>query len=520
MATDSRAVRHRWLVAALALVALAGAGCSKQMPCRPGTLFVHVDLGPYAAATRLTVQVTVDGEMRSEDLPLTSGAGSGGVEVKFPNGYPTGKQVDVVLSLTVPGQGAVAQSTRLVLDGECESVSFDFGDGDGGMMTGGGGAGGATGGRGGAGGVAGAGGGAGGGGAGGAAGLGGSAGGAGVAGAAGAAGRGGAGGGVAGAAGRGGAGGVAGAAGRGGAGVALPESCFNGRDDDCDGRIDCADTDCSPTVAHCVALDPTGGLVGILAGAGATCPTVYPNATALMKALQPTGCTGCTCARPATSCSTTVSSFSTAAACSGGTPNTPSQLTPAMGCVKPEWYNTSLNSFGVMASAFMPSVSGACQPTGAAAPGTPTWGVTNRFCATSTIGGGCATGQICVPVVPSPPQRCVLYDGARTCAAGQTADAWYTSYSGTGNCSACSCTQTAAASCSAMRINIGSDWTCGPVPVAMITAGGQRACFPNNGIYEPGVEFVGTPTPPTCQATSTPGQGTLMQTGQKTLCCL
>jgi hypothetical protein len=61
---------------------------------------------------------------------------------------------------------------------------------------------------------------------------------------------------------------------RGGASPPDPK-CFNNIDDDCDGRIDCADSDCALTVAQCVALDPTSGRIGVSAGVGMACPTGY-----------------------------------------------------------------------------------------------------------------------------------------------------------------------------------------------------------------------------------------------------
>ena len=335
-------------------------------------------------------------------------------------------------------------------------------------------------------------------------------------------------GGVAGAAGRGGAGGVAGAAGRGGAGgaggmcVSTPESCFNGRDDDCDGRIDCADSDCSPTVAHCVGLDPgTGGRVGVMINAATACPTAYPDMMNVMQNLTPGTCSGCSCSRPATTCSTTVAAFDSPGACQAGMSLPPVPLPANMPCMKPEWMLPSLNAFGIVAGPFTPTVNGACTPSGTPVAAAPTWATSGRFCSTTTIGGGCNAGQVCVPNITTPPGRCQMFDGAHACPTGATSTAWYTGYSGTQTCSACSCSQTAAASCAAMMINIGSDYSCHPPAspiIATITAGGQRACFSQT--YEPGVEFVGTPTPPTCQGTSSPGPGTLSPTGLKTLCCL
>src|SRR6185437_7012931 len=48
--------------------------------------------------------------------------------------------------------------------------------------------------------------------------------------------------------------------------------------------------------------------------------------------------------------------------------------------------------------------------------------------------------------------------------------------------------------------------------------GGGRLCFPGGAIYEPGVQFSGTPTAGTCQPMIA-AIGTITMTGLKTLCC-
>jgi hypothetical protein len=66
-----------------------------------------------------------------------------------------------------------------------------------------------------------------------------------------------------------------------------------------------------------------------------------------------------------------------------------------------------------------------------------------------------------------------------------------------------------------MRISVGSDYVC--TGVGTVTSGG-RLCFGMN-IYEPGVQFTGTPTRPTCAPQSMP-TATPTATGPKTLCCM
>ena len=55
-----RAAVHRIVLGALLAAALSAA-CSKSESCRPGTLFLAVNLGPYAQADKIDVAVTVAG---------------------------------------------------------------------------------------------------------------------------------------------------------------------------------------------------------------------------------------------------------------------------------------------------------------------------------------------------------------------------------------------------------------------------------------------------------------------------
>ena len=121
-----------------------------------------------------------------------------------------------------------------------------------------------------------------------------------------------------------------------------------------------------------------------------------------------------------------------------------------------EW-QLSFYAFGIIAGAFTPTVMGTCLPSGTPVAATPSWATSGRFCSTTALGGGCNAGQVCVPYVATPPGRCQMYDGAHACPTGATSTAWYTGYTGTQGCTGCSCSVSTAASCAAMKINIGSD---------------------------------------------------------------
>ncbi|HEY7375778.1 MAG TPA: hypothetical protein VIF57_26710, partial [Polyangia bacterium] len=521
----------------LALAALGGAACDKQSSCRPGTIFVQVDVAPFITANEVGIDVSVDGSTPVHtDLRFPTGTRAGGVEVKFPNGYPAGKKVALTLSLSA-GAGSIlaTRSMQIVLTGDCAAITVDFaadgGMGGGGGASagagghgggGGGGAGGSLGGN--TGGGGGSAGGTGGGSAGAGGGTGGTGGAAGRGGAGGSAGTGGSAGAGGGAAGRGGAGGGAGRGGAGGGCVATgAENCFNNLDDDCDGKIDCADSDCTPNVAQCVALDPTGGgKIGFFTAATAACPQGYSDQTVINKGLTGGACAGCSCKVPmVTACSATIASYKTAADCGTASNQGTAEITfsSTQACTTPNWVGSSFGTiYGVQAGPFTPTLSAACTPSGTPAPGPVAWGASNRFCATTTMGGGCQTGQVCVPVNTA--VKCAIFDGAHSCQAGTSADAWYTGSTDARTCGACACGGATGQSCAGMTLDVGTDYSCGTI-TAML-ASGQRFCYPasGTGVYSPGLIFTGTPTQPTSCPASAPLSGALTATGPKTVCCL
>ena len=93
---------------AVALLAAVAAGlglgigaCDKQSSCRPATVFLHVDLGPFTSgASQLDVGVSVDGAtVMHTALAVTPGMRTGGIEVQFPEGYPAGRPVMIQVTV-------------------------------------------------------------------------------------------------------------------------------------------------------------------------------------------------------------------------------------------------------------------------------------------------------------------------------------------------------------------------------------------------------------------------------------
>ena len=221
------------------------------------------------------------------------------------------------------------------------------------------------------------------------------------------------------------------------------EFCYNGADDDCDGRIDCADADCMPST-QCVALDAAGARIGLMMAATATCPPNYTDMTALYQTLSGGACTGCSC-RPPTllvvqrhDCLLRAPRPIVRSASNPGTSEGIVELDP--GVHDAELGGQQLGQvYGIQAGAFQPTLTGSCVPQGTPTPGAAGWATSGRFCAATMVGAGCATGQICVPNVPPTPSKCVMWEGLHTCQAATTTTYWNTGFTDTRTCGACTC---------------------------------------------------------------------------------
>ena len=185
----------------------------------------------------------------------------------------------------------------------------------------------------------------------------------------------------------------------------------------------------------------------------------------------------------------------------------------------PNWHaDANGYVFGVGVGTIAPSYAG-CTATGTSTASTPTWTATNRFCATTLRGGGCATGSVCLPAITNNPQRCVLAAGGAACPSGTQHTDWWTGYTGTFTCNPCSCDQPSGASCANVRLAVATNGMCDTsARVASLASGEHMCAAAPNTLYRPSIVMTGAPSVPTCtpQATSS---GVLTPSGQQTTCC-
>ncbi|HEX4456860.1 MAG TPA: hypothetical protein VIA18_02770 [Polyangia bacterium] len=215
------------------------------------------------------------------------------------------------------------------------------------------------------------------------------------------------------------------------------EDCFNGLDDDCDGHIDCDDSDCAP-VAVCVPPVTAPFAYGTQEPSAGTCPTHTSGGPIYVKDPNGGGCTS-TCSCGSSGCSTT---FGLTLGCGGGFNGTPFTLSSTCEAVD----EGSSYSWGAIAGTL------ACAQSGTAAPVKPPTLTSAVSCAlTGAPGGGCDNGQVCVA---RGTKQCVATGTAgATCPAGYpTGATWYSGFVDGRNCG-CTCTA-AAAGCNDSSVGV------------------------------------------------------------------
>lgn len=113
------------LATAVLLTSLAA--CSPVTnECKRGTLFVNVTLsGAAIDADQLDVAIALDGGAAKHSLlSHTAGKQMGGVQVDFPQGYPTGKSITITIVALKSGATLATGSDTKPLTGACTSVAL------------------------------------------------------------------------------------------------------------------------------------------------------------------------------------------------------------------------------------------------------------------------------------------------------------------------------------------------------------------------------------------------------------
>jgi hypothetical protein len=225
----------------------------------------------------------------------------------------------------------------------------------------------------------------------------------------------------------------------GGSCVPIAEVCNNGVDDDGDGQIDCADSDCAAYV--CAPNAPAGwtGPVAVrddLSGNSPACAGPYLN-NPFKGGRQVTcpahTCGTCTCGPAGVGCTTpTVTHWGQNDTTCGGKPL---DSFPAPACMPVDGH--------FMTDDTTPIGSGTCAgQRGADTKPAPSFARTGLACTGATAGGGCTGGQ-CLPIPGAPLEGklCVYSAGDNPCPAGYSANrrVYYQNITDGRTCTTCTC---------------------------------------------------------------------------------
>jgi hypothetical protein len=291
------------------------------------------------------------------------------------------------------------------------------------------------------------------------------------------------------------------------------ELCFNGVDDDCNGKTDCADSACMAG-AMCA---PAASTLGVLVSSGDPCPSGYGQGELLLhQGLTDNGCSGCSCQSTPTTCSPHVYYYATTSACtgdvapySGGTLLNP---IPSYTCSSSPIGDAQSMDTPVAWRVTMGVSPSACTASGAASALPPAWSTTMKLCTRTTSGGGCSSGFACVPKVAGA-KTCSEKAGA-VCPTTTNQETWQRGFSDNRSCGGCACTA-AGGNCSSVAVQLGHDWGCGTIDGSL--HGGEKSC--SISTYAPPAILSGLPTNPTCSV-GAPVNGTLTATQPLDLCCV
>lgn len=291
---------------------------------------------------------------------------------------------------------------------------------------------------------------------------------------------------------------------------AAVEICDNGVDDDCDGLADCAD----PACAAMTCMD-NPGIVGVIVPIDGPCPSNYDSGTELIyQGLMDSGCTGCGCSTLPVQCVPQVYFYADAPTCmndaapyAGGTLLDYSLTT---GCSPgPIGDNQSVGTPKGWRVA-MQRVGGQCSASGHADVNPPRWTMSMKLCKATANSGGCASGQVCVPK-PNGNQVCIETSD-KSCPANTSLQTWNRGFDDTRRCGACACS-TDGGDCSAVAVELGSDWTCHTIDDTLHE--GQKNCALTT--TEPHAIISGSSSI-SCTAAA-PMLGSLDATSPLDLCC-
>lgn len=309
------------------------------------------------------------------------------------------------------------------------------------------------------------------------------------------------------------------------------EDCMDGADNDGDGAIDCADSDCTPGF-ECVPAVP-GGWTGYFHISRTDYPTLPPpcaggDEPTLFHAgpAGPAECTACSCgAVSGAACSPPAfSCYTNSTTCGSGEVDLTAALQDGQ-CHKPA--NQIGAAFALSCAITEPSqvlANGKCEPSAADFPNKAPWQNEVGACEQPT-GGGCESGQMCAPKASGNmgDGLCVQKEGDAACPAGAFSKKVQVYKDGTDgrSCAACTCGDSAT-TCNGGAYTVFDSNNCDnqgndpPIPVDSSTCKNVTALLDVNSWSMQAT----LPKPQgNCPPAGGEPQGAFSPTGPVTFCC-
>jgi hypothetical protein len=286
------------------------------------------------------------------------------------------------------------------------------------------------------------------------------------------------------------------------------EDCLNGLDDDCNGAVDCADSECQ-SVTQCV----PDSLAFVLVSSEEECPRGYEPLDVVHQDLKDNGCAGCSCEPNAKQCEAYVRIYTSLLSCQRDRESTGGVMLsdPAgSSCSAPVGKQLDLPMGGYGFNVNVTAGKDSCDALGDAKLSEPQWGVTLKRCSARLQVGGCAIGHC----APRPDAKDLCWPEAEAgCGAVGQARTYYQGYDDTRSCEPCSCTAQGG-SCSDVGATLTVDKSCRTT--GTVLRHGETSCEAVSA--DAMVRLTGRPHQPQCSSGSIQ-HGTLLATGSVNLCC-
>jgi hypothetical protein len=287
-----------------------------------------------------------------------------------------------------------------------------------------------------------------------------------------------------------------------------PEDCFNGEDDDCNDAVDCKDAACDgPAECH-PAVD--GAELGYFVYPDESCAEGF-TLVEMGKDLQAGQCSGCSCSSPTSMlCDSSVIGLQAGTSCPGFAQdgNAQNMYNDRCGSMPP---NPNLHFWTIRGTA-------QCTPQGTPTLDPPLWTEQMNFCRLGLVGGGCGSGQACLPTGTG--NLCALTDDERGCDGDFPNDhgTWHEGFLDERTCGECQC-GLGTASCAGAYIAAYTAGGCSGAATQLGDGSGNQGDICGLAAPFQTGRIIGTPTNGSCQATAYIASGEATPIGPHKACC-